>query len=253
MDGLLILAIETACGCGSVALTVGDRVQGRLLAEQSHYPRRSHSRRLLGMVADMLKGCAVTWDDIDAVAVSRGPGSFTGLRIGMAAAKGIAFASGKPLVTVPTLDILAAQLPALHEPVLALLDARKNQVYAAFYNTGLQDETGMPMRLGPYQVCSVASLLDQITEPTICVGPSMADLLAASGQILPQQVLVRMAPAILALPRAAVLGFCAHDLLSHGAGQTDSTPLYVRASEAELNLTAQQTAANRPGPGRVHD
>lgn len=235
MDGLLILAIETATGCGSVALTQGGRAQGRLLAEYTLHPRRSHSRQLLGMVQAMLQASAVSWEAIDAVAVSQGPGSFTGLRIGMAAARGLAFGAGKPLIAVPTLDSLAASLPPLQEPVCALLDARKNQVYAAFYNTSKEDEDGMPQRLGPYLVCASASLLPRLTEPVICIGPG----LTACDESFLGHPLVRLAPAAMALPRAAMIGFCAADLMRHGAQQRDPQPLYVRASEAELNLVAQ--------------
>ncbi len=238
MDGLLILAIETASGCGSVALTIGGRSQGRLLAEYSHYPARSHSRHLLGMVQTMLKESAVPWEEIDAVAVSQGPGSFTGLRIGMAAAKGLAFAAGKPLVAVPTLDTLAAQMPALQEPVCALLDARKNQVYAALYNTTAVDEAGLPKRLGPYLVAASATLLAQFVEPVLCIGPG----LAACGESFRTHPLVRTAPISIGLPRAAMVGFCAADLLGCGntARLSEHNPLYVRASEAELNLAAQR-------------
>ncbi|NLZ17459.1 MAG: tRNA (adenosine(37)-N6)-threonylcarbamoyltransferase complex dimerization subunit type 1 TsaB [Desulfobulbaceae bacterium] len=242
MDGLLILAIETASGCGSVALTQGGRDQGRLLAELSHYPRRSHSRQLLSLVQQVLQAGQLDWSAIDAVAVSQGPGSFTGLRIGMAAARGIAFAAGKPLVSVPTLDALAAQLPPLQEPVCTLLDARKNQVYAALYTTAIRDEFGLPRRLGPYQVCSVAFLLAQVTEPTVCIGPGIT----ACDTAFLNHPLIRVTPAAVTLPRAALIGFCAADMLGHGAVQTDAGPLYVRASEAELNLAAQDREAEDP-------
>ncbi|MDO5674355.1 MAG: tRNA (adenosine(37)-N6)-threonylcarbamoyltransferase complex dimerization subunit type 1 TsaB [bacterium] len=235
MDGLLILALETASGCGSVALTQGGRAQGRLLAEYSLYPRRSHSRQLLGLVQALLEASAVDWEAIDAVAVSQGPGSFTGLRIGMAAARGLAFAAGKPLIAVPTLDSLAASLPPLKERVCTLLDARKNQVYAAFYNTFQMDESGMPQRLGPYLVCASASLLTRITEPVICIGPG----LAVCDESFIKHPLLRPAPPAINQPRAAMIGFCAAELMRHGAQQVDPQPLYVRASEAELNLVAQ--------------
>ncbi len=235
MDGLLILAIETASGCGSVALTQGGRAAGRLLAEYSLYPRRSHSRQLLGLVQAILEASALDWGAIDAVAVSQGPGSFTGLRIGMAAARGLAFAAGKPLIAVPTLDSLAAALPPLKEQVCTLLDARKSQVYAAFYSTSQEDENGLPLRLGPYLVCASASLLNRITEPVICVGPG----LAACDERFIKHPLLRLAPAAISQPRAAMIGFCAAELMGHGAQQADPQPLYVRASEAELNLAGQ--------------
>src|SRR5512145_300743 len=104
MAGVLILAIETATGCGSVALTRGVGESGKLLAEYTLQPEVTHSRRLLGSVAAMIAAVGIDWSELDAVAISQGPGSFTGLRIGMAAAKWIAMAAGIPLLAVPTLD-----------------------------------------------------------------------------------------------------------------------------------------------------
>lgn len=107
MDGLLILALETATPCGSVSLTRGEKDTAVVLAESSSRPDITHSRRLLGTIDWVMHAAGVDWNDLDGVAVSLGPGSFTGLRIGMAAAKAIVMATGLPLVGVPTLDALA--------------------------------------------------------------------------------------------------------------------------------------------------
>ncbi|MCI5207910.1 MAG: tRNA (adenosine(37)-N6)-threonylcarbamoyltransferase complex dimerization subunit type 1 TsaB, partial [Candidatus Electrothrix sp. ATG2] len=86
-----ILSIETATGCGSVALTKGGITHGKLLAKATAQPEVTHSRRLLGSVDWVMQAAGIDWSDLDGIAVSLGPGSFTGLRIGMAAAKGIVF------------------------------------------------------------------------------------------------------------------------------------------------------------------
>ena len=125
MAGVLILAIETATGCGGVALTRGVGESGKLLAEYTLQPEVTHSRRLLGSVAAMMAATGIDWSELAAVAVSQGPGSFTGLRIGMAAAKGIAMAAGIPLLAVPTLDGLALQTTTTDLPICCLLDATK--------------------------------------------------------------------------------------------------------------------------------
>ena len=101
----MILALETATMCGSVALVA----ENRCLAEFTLQTGETHSRRLLAAIARLLKETAVDWSHIDGVAVSLGPGSFTGLRIGLATAKGLVMASGTKLIGIGTLDGLARQ------------------------------------------------------------------------------------------------------------------------------------------------
>ena len=227
----LILAIETSTGCGGVSLTRGDVHDGRLLAEYTLQPEVSHSRRLLGSIEAMIGTAGVAWADLDAVAVSQGPGSFTGLRIGMAAAKGITMAAELPLIGVATLDALAQQIPAYDCQVCCVRDARKEQVYAAFYQDG---GDGCCQRTGDCLVLSPEALIGRIDRPTLLAGPGVrvcapwaaghADIrLAAAGQFY---------------PRAAMIGFHAAGLLRAGAANRGDnlTPVHVRASEAELNL-----------------
>lgn len=229
MADLLILAIETATGCGSVALTKGTLIGGKVVAEYTLQPEVTHSRRLLGLVAAMLEAVGIGWPEVDAVAVSQGPGSFTGLRIGMAAAKGIALAADRPLLGVPTLDALATQLTPTNVPVCCLLDARKQQVYAGWYRF---TDVGC-RRSGDCAVLSVAQLLATLEEPTLLAGPGAA----AWATALAVHPLVRLHPSAVLHPRAAAVGFCAAARLAAGATAEDNlVPLYVRASEAELNM-----------------
>ena len=230
MADVLILAIETATGCGSVALTRGTGGAAKVLAEYTLQPERTHSRRLLGSVAAMMAAADIAWSGLDAVAVSQGPGSFTGLRIGMAAAKGIALAANIPLLAIPTLDGLALQATAVELPVCCLLDARKQQVYAAFYRY----EQERYRRIGAFLVLRPEELALQIHEPTLMIGPGIQ----ACRSLFAGHPLVRLTPAGLHHPRAAMIGFCgARRLAEETAGAAgDIVPLYVRASEAELNL-----------------
>jgi len=233
MAVLLILAIETATGCGGVSLTRGDRASGRVVAEYTLQPDIAHSRRLLGLIAAMMAATSTGWDSLDAVAISQGPGSFTGLRIGMAAAKGIAMAAGVPLLGVSTLDGLAAQVPGLTLPLCCLLDARKQQVYAGFYR--LFDDRYR--RAGEPLVLSPSALIDRIQEPTLVAGPGIA----AGAASLAAHPLARLLPSAALHPRAALIGFLAAEGLAAGpvgsvGGGTELVPSYVRASEAELSL-----------------
>lgn len=234
MADVVILAIETATGCGSVSLTLGGFKKGRVLAEYTLQPETTHSRRLLGSVESMMTAVGTAWQDLDAIAVSLGPGSFTGLRIGMAAAKGIAMAADVPLLGVPTLDALAEQVTVSDQLVCCLLDARKQQVYAAFYRA---DAMGNHRRVSDFLVLSPEELLQRISEPTLVAGPGVKvcqSLLAGNPQ-------VRSLPFGALHPRAALVGFCGARLWAHGGFEkgVDIAPLYVRVSEAELNLRAK--------------
>jgi tRNA threonylcarbamoyladenosine biosynthesis protein TsaB len=235
MADVVILAIETATGCGSVSLTRGGVQDGRVLAEFTLQPEITHSRRLLGSVEAMMKATGTAWQDLDAVAVSLGPGSFTGLRIGMAAAKGIAMAADIPLLGVPTLDALAGQVTVCDQLLCCLLDARKQQIYAAFYRT---DVVGNHQRVSDFLVLSPDELLRRISEPTLVAGPGIQ---ACQSQLAnhPQ---VRLLPLGLLHPRAALVGFCGARLWENGGCEkdVDVMPLYVRASEAELNLRSMK-------------
>ena len=231
MADVLILAIETATGCGGVSLTKGGVDEGRVLAEYTLQPEITHSRRLLGSVGAMMEAAGVGWGDLDAVAVSLGPGSFTGLRIGLAAAKGIAMGTNLPLLGVPTLDGLAAQATPTELPLCCLLDARKQQVYAAFYSF----KAGRCLRTSDFMVVSAEQLAQRIQAPTLVVGPGIN----ACQATLAEHPLARLAPAGLLHPRAAFIGFCGAAMLAQGQGNDDLVPLYVRASEAELSLRQQ--------------
>ncbi len=237
MADFLILAIETATGCGSVSLTTGKRRDGKVLAEYTLQPGITHSRRLLGSIDDMMNAAGIDWKDLDAVAVSQGPGSFTGLRIGMAAAKGIAMAAEVPLIGVPTLDALAAQILATDLLVCCLLDARKQQVYAAFYR---YDDEFTPRRTSDVLVLSPVMLGQKFEEPTLLAGPGIV----ACQSLLFAHPQVRLLPVGPLHPRAALIGFYGAQVLTEGLQNdgADLVPLYVRASEAELNLRCRQEA-----------
>jgi len=229
--GHLILSLETATGCGGVSLSRGGRSGFRLLAECTIQQEITHSRRLLGSVAWVLEAANAKWSDLDGVAVSCGPGSFTGLRIGMAAAKAIVMASNKPLLGVPTLDALALASPKGAGLICCLLDARKQEVYGAFYRMG---ENGLPEPVSPPAVRPPAGLLDGVAEPVLLVGPGAMvykDLWAGRAG-------VTLLPDHLAQPRASYVGLLAADLLAAGRvpDPAVAAPLYVRASEAEINL-----------------
>lgn len=229
----MILALETATSCGSVCLSSGGIDDFRLLTECIAQPDITHSRRLLGSVEWAMQTAGVSWDDLDGIGVSLGPGSFTGLRIGLAAAKAMAMATGKPLLGVPTLSALAiAGLGVAGDQLVGvLLDARKQEVYAGFFHL---DEKKGPIPAGKPAVLPPGELLNRIHEPVVLLGPGVA----AYQDLFQGQENIRLFPHSLALPRAAYVGMLAARMLDRGETMeaAGAAPLYVRASEAELNL-----------------
>lgn len=235
-EGPLILAVDTATSCTSVALTVGDVHGGELLGSLTLNSKVTHSRRLLSALDWLLEQSDVSLAEVAGLAVGLGPGSFTGLRIAMATVKGLAAASGKPLLGVSTLDALALRCSG-EKPVCALLDARKKEVYTAWY---AQDDQGVLRRQGEIRALAPERLAEEIREPVLMVG----DGLLAYGSFLQERLgdLLAMAPLPLHYPSAASTGFlCCEQLLKGESLALDSAvPFYVRASDAELSLVGKK-------------
>jgi tRNA threonylcarbamoyladenosine biosynthesis protein TsaB len=127
----VLLAIDTATPVGSVAL----EGEGRIVALRTFDAPREQSKRLFGQIDGVLADAGAGRGDLEAIAVTVGPGSFTGLRIGLSAAKGLCFGLELPLIPLSTLDVLAARLMWCVRPVGVWLDARRGEVYGAAYDT----------------------------------------------------------------------------------------------------------------------
>jgi tRNA threonylcarbamoyladenosine biosynthesis protein TsaB len=216
--------------CGSVALVA----HGRCLAEYSLDVPTTHSQRLLRQLERIREDVGIEWRELAGLAVSMGPGSFTGLRIGLSVAKGLALAVNLPLLGVSTLDGLARQVVAPPGTrVCALLDARKQEVYAAFYEC---DGNGLPLRTGFDLVLRPEQLAEQLAGPIILVG----DGAVAYREIFRNRLgaAAIFAPPASHFPRAASIGLLGEELLARGEllDPVASVPIYVRASEAEINL-----------------
>lgn len=227
--GPVILALETATTCGSLALVAEDRC----LAEYSLSTPATHSRSLLTGIHWLLAQCDLSWPQIGAIAVSLGPGSFTGLRIALSTAKGLCMATEKPLIGVETLAGLASQFPFSSLPICPVVDARKSEIYTALYRCnqqGIPEKTIEPMVIKPQR------LQDFITTPTLLVG----DGLPLYGPMLKELLgdLALLAPTEICFARAAAIGSAAWHLFRQGAFLDPATavPIYVRASDAELQF-----------------
>jgi tRNA threonylcarbamoyladenosine biosynthesis protein TsaB len=228
----LILSIDTSTPCSGVALTRGTRKNGDVIASITLSGNITHSRRLLKTIEWLMRESAVGWEEVEAIGVSLGPGSFTGLRIGMATAKGLAAAGGKKMTGVSTLDSLASKCtsPGL---VCALLDARKKEVYGAFYHVG---EGGFSERISDAIVCAPEKFAAMIDGPALLVGDGSVVYKELFSQYLGEAA--QFAPAHLNEPAAPGLGLLCGELFGRGEflDVGSAVPMYVRSSDAELNL-----------------
>lgn len=210
-----ILGIETATRAASVA-TVFD---GKIFAENVRESPQSFSETLLPQVEEVIKASGA-FDNLDAVAVSIGPGSFTGLRIGLATAKALAYAWGIKIIGVPTLQASAYNFPAAK--VLPLIDAQKNRAYCQLFDNFVPLSN---LEVKPIDEAVVE--LEKIDGEIFLCG----DVLHKIKIPLPPNV--RLAPPNLKMPRASSVALCAEDL-----GTVDNVmnlePFYVRRAEAEV-------------------
>jgi tRNA threonylcarbamoyladenosine biosynthesis protein TsaB len=220
----LVVGIETATVMGGVALVSGS---GELVGEVVLRNHESHSERLLPALEWLLATVGNSLGDCAAVAVSQGPGSFTGLRAGIATAKGLAFSLGVPLYGIATLEALAANASPGEEPVCAVLNARRGEVFCAFFRRGPAGSH----RLGPDRLLSLQSLAEELPAGCLVIG----ELPTTFGAMLPPGRAVRFAHPHQAHPRAAViaaLGSAAR-VASRASQLTTLMPEYLRPCDAQ--------------------
>ena len=225
---MVVLGIDTATLVCSIALVSREQT----LAEYTLQVKKTHSERLLPLIDTMLCDTGLTLKDLAGVAMTTGPGSFTGLRIGMVTAKALGQALALPLVGIPTLEALAAQHPHFQGLIAPILDARREQVYHALFTPGHR-----PVRLREERALSVSTLLAELTaqqEQILFVG----DAVAVHRQIIEEKLgsLACFMPPEGGICRAATVARLGLEELDAGRGQTwrDLEPFYVRRSEAEV-------------------
>ena len=220
----LILGIETATPVCGVALVE----DGRLLVEINVQTGNTHSERLMPQIEKLFAFAGACAAQVDAVAVSIGPGSFTGLRIGLATAKMLAYIWQKPIIGVPTLEALAYGCPACGGFVSPLLDAQKGRVYQSLYlwEDGKLDEV-WPVRIAP------AEQAFQDLAGLDCAVLVVGEAAREHGGLAAGEV--RLAPEQFIMPRAASIAFLGREKWRQGLAVPAAglNPLYVRRAEAE--------------------
>lgn len=224
-----ILAADTCTASGSIAFLDGERT----ILEWTLHSAQTHNRRLLKTIHSLLEEVSWSLDDIDAFAVTRGPGSFTGLRIGLTTMKTLAWALGKPFIGVTSLEALAAPLATGSLPICCLLDAQKQQVYCGRF---LPDGKGTLSLTHPYEVLAGIDVANTITVPTIFCGNGWL----TCREVLKAELrdLAVPAPPPLHVIRASFVAHLAASRILSGRHINDpasSNPLYIRPSEAELH------------------
>lgn len=221
-----ILSIDTSSKACSCAVLDGDA----LLCECFVNAGLTHSSTLLGLVRQTLSGARLPLGDIDRLAVSVGPGSYTGLRIGLSLVKGLAAAHDTPCVGVPTLLSLAYNLAPRDGIVCAVLDARAGQVFAALF----ENQGGNVKRLTPDAAMTLEALGDMLPEGAMATGDGAA-LCAARFS----HKRLQLCPAALRYQRASSVGYAAAALPAVCASEL--APAYHRKPQAEREREAGKT------------
>jgi tRNA threonylcarbamoyladenosine biosynthesis protein TsaB len=232
-----VLGIDTSTSCGAVGL-IDD---GEVISDYLLNLPVTHSERLLGAVEFVLREARCSIENMDGWAIALGPGSFTGLRIGVSTVKGLAFATGKPVAGVSILDVLASQIAPTPHPICPILDARKREIYTAFYR---YEQGGSLKRQSDYQAIRPENLIKKITEPTIFLGDGVKTYRDFLLNSLPSSAIFPPAP--LHVSHGSMVAKLGFELLQKGEHLNLSTfsPLYIRPSEAEMKW--QETHSDRP-------
>ena len=234
-----LLAVDTATEICGIALAVDGRIQAELMLSRGI----THTQSVLSAIDAVLAITGLTAGDVDAYAVTRGPGSFTGLRIGISTVKGLAFATEKPMVGISTLAVLAHQASGSADLICPMMDARRSEVYWTLYrreNDGIK--AIMAEQVGP-----ATEVADAIQEPCQFIGNGVPSYRSVLQKKLTHPA--QWAGSAVNNLRPAVLARQAWRQLQEGKTDDPRTfePVYLRKSDAELHWKDSGTLA-KPGP-----
>lgn len=221
-----ILSLDTSTNLFSIALSADENVVAEICGDAGP----ATSAKIPGHILALLKDASVQMLQLDAFAVTVGPGSFTGVRVGIALVKGLAYSTGKPVIALSSLELLALNAKSSTLPVCAMFDARRGEVYSALYRFDRSQNLVRPeMAIDP------ARLVGEIEEPTLFIGDGairyqqlIAERLGSSAHFAEDQLHQPKASAGVAL---ALSRFRSGDTVT----SMELAPRYLRLSEAELN------------------
>jgi tRNA threonylcarbamoyladenosine biosynthesis protein TsaB len=224
-----LLAVDTSTSTGGVAVVENDTVVAAIQVTS----KKTHAKRVMAAIDTALHLAVMDVGQLDGYVVTVGPGSFTGLRIGISAVKGLGFATGKPAAGVSTLEVLAYPFAWFPHLVCPMLDARKEQVYSALYRWG---GNGQWERIAPECVVDPALWLDAIDRPCLFVGDGamlyrrlIEDKLGSGAMFVP--------PCLNTLQVAVVAEIGLREFeKGNSVDAAHLAPRYIRSSDAEINL-----------------
>lgn len=226
-----ILAIDSSGLVASVAVVT----EKELVGEYTINYKKTHSQTLLPMLDEVVKMLEMELKDIDAIAVSKGPGSFTGLRIGSSTAKGLGLALNKPIIEVPTVDGLAYNLGPTDYIICPLMDAKRDQVYTGLYAYEAGEFTTIDEQMA-VSIQDIIELINEKAKKVIFLG----DGVPVYEKIIKEltKVPYRISPVHLARQRAGAIGALACKYFGQGrmVSARDHKPEYLRLSQAEREL-----------------
>lgn len=232
-----ILALDSSGIVASVAVIEDDI----LLAEYTVNYKKTHSQTLLPMLDEVVKMTELDLETIDAIAVAAGPGSFTGLRIGSATAKGLGLALKKPLIAVPTVDALAYNLYDVSGLICPIMDARRSQVYTGIYRFEEHKLVAVKQQWAS-PVTELIEELNKLGEPVTFLGDGVPAFRSMIEEKL--QVPYSFAPAHVNKQRAAAVGTLGMIYYKEGRTETamEHVPEYLRVSQAERERAEREKA-----------
>jgi tRNA threonylcarbamoyladenosine biosynthesis protein TsaB len=228
-----VLALESSSMVAAAAIVD----EYKLIAEYILNHKKNHSQKLMPLVEEVMESAELTPQDIDVYAVAHGPGSFTGLRIGVSTVKALAQASGKPVVGVSTLDALAFNLPFCDGLICPILDARREQVYTSVYRW----EKEQLQRIDEYMAIPVDELIQRLKSKSEKI------LFNGDGVFVYRDIIMKelrssacFAPPTCALQRASSVAWLGLQKALKGETQSylNLEPFYIRKSQAEQRLEA---------------
>lgn len=227
-----IIAVDSSGLVASVAVVEDDS----MVAEYTVNYKKTHSQTLLPMLEQIQSMTELDLESIDAIAVAAGPGSFTGLRIGSATAKGLGLALNKPIIPVPTVDALSYNLWGAKDVICPIMDARRQQVYTGLYEFA-DGEHNIIMNQTPMSVTELMERINELGRNVIFLGdgvPVYRDMILELAKVK-----VTFAPAHASRQRAGAVAGLAMKLYKEGVVQSaaDHKPEYLRQSQAEREMS----------------
>lgn len=223
-----ILGVDTATSY----LALGIVTENKILSELRFDARQTHAQLLMPNINKILEEAGQKLKDLDGIAISIGPGSFTGLRIGLATVKGLCYASGKPLVAISSLDALTYLNRTVLYPLVPIMDAKKGEVYSAIYEV----KENIIKRISKYWVTSVEKLVAKIPKEVIFLGPDLEIFKAELLELYKGKA--HFIEGDSNLPSGTAVAFLGLEKLKKNDYENldGIEPLYVRKSEEELRF-----------------